>query len=310
MSCRRLLALCAAVSLPCLAIVAQDVPPASYTIVDSVRLPAESYVGDPVELRYTLRTPAELAAPATPPNPTWGDVSSIRVVSRGDEYDVRLLVVPYEPGTLTLPPVDLGAIRLEGLSLVVTSVLDEQSELRSIYGPQRLPGTRAALLIAVLVVVIPLAIVLYLIGPGRSLVNAIVERRRARIPYRNLLRTIDRLDASIKRDTAAEFYTSLVYALQDLMTSRLGFECRAATSTELRMYLPALAAQCGADAATAAPLAEILQTADEAKFAHSQIRRKTRTRHLAECRKSVVELEAARRRRRGVKAREGAHVGV
>ena len=310
MSHRRLVALLIAVVLPGLAVFAQDAPVASYTIVNSVRLPAESFVGDPVELRYTLRTAAELVAPATLPELSWGEISSIRVVSRADEYDVRLLVVPYEPGTLTLPRIDLGAIQLEGLSLAVTSVLDEESEFRSIYGPQRLPGTRLSLLLAVLAVVVPLALVLYLLGPGRSVVNALIERRRARVPYRNLLRTVDRLEASIAHDTAAEFYTGLVSSMQDFMTSRLGFECRAATSTEMRMYLPALATQCGAEAQAAAPLAEILQTADEAKFAHSQIRRKTRSRHLSECRETVVELEAARRRGRSARGREGAHVGV
>ncbi len=307
---RRPLAMLVVMLLPCLVVAAQDAPVASYTIVNSVRLPAESFVGDPVELRYTLRTSVELVAPATLPEPAWGVISSVRVVPRADEYDVRLLVVPYEPGTLTLPRIDLGAIQLDGLSLVVTSVLDEESEFRSIYGPQRLPGTRLSLLLAVLAVVVPLALVLYLAGPGRSLVSAIVERRRARIPYRSLLRTLDRLEGSIQRDTAADFYTSLVSSLQDLMTSRLGFECRAATSTELRRYLPALAAQCGAEPQAAAPLAEIFETADEAKFAHSQVRRKTRSRHLSECRETVVGLETARRRRGSGKSREGADVGV
>jgi len=296
---------------------AQDQGAASYTLIDAVRLPAESYVGDQVELRYTLRTAADLVTPGAVDDPPWGEIGSVRVFPRGDEYDVRLLVVPYEPGTLTLPTIDLGPIRLEGMSLVVTSVLEDGGELRSIYGPQRLPGTRLAVFLAVLAVVIPLAVGLYLSGPGRTVLGRILERRRARVPHRNLLRTIDRLEASIRHVPANELYTELVHALQDLMTSRLGFECRAATSTELEAYLPILAARCGASAGTTAPLVDVLRAADEAKFAHGKVRRKTRLNHLERCRSAAVELESARRRlrRTGVESsvardEEASRVGV
>jgi len=289
------LALALLVSVP---LGAQDEAPASYTLVDSVRLPAESYVGDQVELRYTLRTAADLVAPGTVDDPAWGEIDSVRVFPRGDEYDIRVLVVPYEPGTLTLPAIDLGPIRLEGMSLVVTSVLDDGGELRSIYGPQRLPGTRFAVFLAVLAFVAPLAVALYLSGPGRAVLRRFAERRRARIPHRNLLRTVDRLEATIRHVPANELYTELVHSLQDLMTSRLGFECRAATSSELVTYLPLLASRCGAPAGATAPLVDVLRAADEAKFAHGKIRRKIRLSHLERCRAAAVELESARRRLR------------
>jgi hypothetical protein len=268
----------------------------SYTVIDSVRLPAESFVGDEVELRYTLRTTASLAAPAHVPEPSWGEISSVTVVERSDGIDVRLLIVPYEPGTLTLPAIDLGGIVLDGLSVAVSSVLTDDSEIRSIYGPQRLPGTMVTIFLIALAVIVPLSIALYLTGPGRALVKRLIARHRARIPYRKLLRTIDRLESDIKRDTARDFYATLVHAIQDFMTSRLGFECRSATSTELMGYLPALAAACGAEPETAAPLADVVSTADDAKFGHSQVRRKVRLRHLKQCRSAVLELENVRRR--------------
>ena len=268
----------------------------SYVIADSVRLPAESFVGDPIELRYTIRTEADLQAPAEPPAPEWGEIEWVRVVPRDGEYDLRVLLTPYEPGTLTLPRLDLDGIEIDGLSVTVASVLGESAELRSIYGPQRLPGTHLAILLIVLVVVVPGALTLYFLGPGRSVLRMLMARHRARIPYRNLLRTLDRLEANIKRDTSRDLYTSLVVALQDLMTSRLGFDCRAATSTELRGYLPLLAARCSTEPDHLAPVAEILDAADTVKFAHGQVRRKVRLRHLAECREAMIELEANRRR--------------
>lgn len=281
----------------------------SYVIADSVRLPAESFVGDSIELRYTIRTEAGLQAPTEPPTPDWGEIEWVRVVARDGEYDLRILITPYEPGTLTLPRLDLDGIELDELSVTVTSVLGESAELRSIYGPQRLPGTHLAILLVVLVVVVPGVLTLYFLGPGRSVLRALAARHRARVPYRNLLRTLDRLEANIKRVTSRDLYTSLVVALQDLMTSRLGFDCRAATSTELRGYLPLLAARCGTEPDRLAPVAEVLDAADTVKFAHGQVRRKVRLRHLAECREAMIELEANRRRMKSQR-QEVARVGA
>ncbi len=269
----------------------------SLTIVESVRLPAESFVADAVELRYRVRSAVELETPLRVPEPAWGDITSVRVVERGDEYDVRLVVLPYEPGTLTIPPIDLGGAVLDGLSFVVSSVAEDRVEIRGIRGPQRLPGTRLVVLAAVLVVALPLLAALYFAGPGRAAVRRILARRQARVPYRRLLRTIDQLEKNVRYDTARHFYTELVGAVQDLMTGRLGFDCRSATSTELTSYLPALAAQCGAEARAAGPLAKIFEAADNAKFAGAQIRRKTRLEQLQLCRELMVELESLRRRR-------------
>ncbi|MFW5743302.1 MAG: hypothetical protein ACOCW3_04900 [Spirochaetota bacterium] len=282
----------------------------SYTVVDSARLPAESFVGDAVELRYTLRTDEQLSAPSPPPEAPWGTIESVSVSEGNGQYSVRIVVVPYEPGTLTLPRIDLGGVALAGLSVSVTSVLEPETELRTIYGPQRLPGTRLAIFLIVLIVVVPGGAALYLAGPGRTLINSFVARHRARIPYRNLMRTIDRLESNIRYETSREFYTKLVASIQDLMTNRLEFECRAATSTELEAYLPLLAARCGEQAEAVSELADIFRAADRAKFGHAQIRRKVRLAHLDLCREAMARLEAARKRaQRGHRKQEVDRVG-
>ena len=281
-----------------------------YVIVDSVRLPVESYVGDTVELRYRIRTAAMIQPPALTPEPAWGNIESIRIAERDGAYDLRIVIIPYEPGTLTLPPIDLGGIVLEGLNLTVTSVLDEPSDIRAIYGPQRLPGTRAAALLLALAIGFPVALALYVGGAGRVVLRRIRERWRVRIPYRQLLRTIDRLRANIRHDTARDFYIALVTAIQDVMTSRLGSECRAATSTELVARLPLLAQRCGAEPAVVAPLAEIFTVADEAKFAHAQVRPKVRERHLDVARRLMIDLESSRRRLRSERGKERSRAGL
>jgi len=279
----------------------------SYVIVDSVRLPAESYVGDPVELRYSVRSQATPAVPDEIPQPRWGEITALRVLSGTGAFDLRMTVTPYEPGTLALPRIDLGEVRIEGLSLIVESILAPGDVgLRPAHGPQRLPGTQAALLLFGFGISFAIALVLYLLGPGRRHIHSIVSRYRARVPYRKLLARVELLERDIKRYTMREFYIVLVKELQIFMTSRVERNCTAATSTELIEILPELEESCGAIAGTAAPLEEVLIAADNAKFARKTIRRKKRSRHLKLVHAVAVELESHRRRlRRSVRSPRG-----
>ena len=279
----------------------------SYVIVDSVRLPAESYVGDPVELRYSVRSQATPTVPDEIPQPRWGKITALRVLSGTGAFDLRMTVTPYEPGTLALPRIDLGEVRIEGLSLIVESILASGDVgLRPAHGPQRLPGTQAALLLFGFGISFAIALVLYLLGPGRRHIHSIVSRYRVRVPYRKLLARVELLERDIKRYTMREFYIVLVKELQIFMTSRVERNCTAATSTELIEILPELEESCGAIAGTAAPLEEVLIAADNAKFARKTIRRKKRSRHLKLVHAVAVELESHRRRlRRSVRSPRG-----
>jgi hypothetical protein len=289
-------------------------PQPTYVVVDPVRLPAESYVGDAVELRYTVRTPAVPVVPDEIPQPKWGNITSVRILPGVGEFELRLTVVPYEPGTLTLPRLDLGGVRIEGLSLNIESVLAPgEVGLRAAHGPRRLPGTRAAFLLFGFALSFVIALAAYLAGPGRSHIRGIMRRYRARIPYRKLLACVQLLQRDINRYTMREFYIALVQEIQSFMTSRVEQNCMAATSTELIRILPKLDESCGAVAGTATPLEEVFQAADGAKFAHRTVRRKKRSRHLKIVQAVVVELEAHRKKLRwsGHVAREQKnHVGV
>ena len=212
---------------------------ATYTIQESTRLPADSYVGDPVELRVTIRTEASVAEPETVPQPAWGNLESVRIIPRGSEYGVRLVVVPFEPGTLILPPIPLGEIRLEGLSIIVSSVLGAESEeLRPVYSPQELPGSRAVIILIGFSLVFTISLALYLLGPGRRHIAALVARYNASRPFKRLVRDLGAIGTQIPATTARVFYTDIVAALQRFMTEILGRQCDSATSSEIAAMLP------------------------------------------------------------------------
>ncbi|TFH05509.1 MAG: hypothetical protein E4H09_01895 [Spirochaetales bacterium] len=301
------------VAILCIASLAMA-QPASYVITSTVRLPAESYVGDPVEFRYTLRTDAAVREPVDVPMPPWGTIGYVRVIPRDGEFEVRIAVTPFEPGTLTLPELTLGDIRLEGLSVTVASVLeDEPNGLRSVIGPQRLPGTQALLLGVAFGVAFAIACGLFILGPGRRHLHTFLMRYRQKVPYKRLLRDLQRVEDRLKIDTAREFYIAIVAAIQQFMGLRLGRECRAATSTELTALLPDLARAHQAPPDGAGELKEIFDSADAAKFASSAIRRSLRVTHLATVRRVAAVLEASRkplRRRAPSTAKEAPDVGV
>ena len=283
----------------------------AYVIVDSVRLPAESYVGDHVELRYTVRTQADPAAPEQVPQPRWGEITSLRIVPAAGQFDLRMTVVPYEPGTLTLPNIDLGELRIDGLNLLVSSILPEDDvSLRPAHGPQRLPGTRASMLLAAFAASLAIAVTLYLSGPGRKHLRVLAHRYRARLPYRRLISYLQALGRDISRYSVREFYIGLVEHLQAFMSNRVSRECRAATSTELIALLPELETACGAAPGTASALVEVLEAADEAKFARRSVRRKKRTGHLDVVTQVVTSLESCRRRAGRTSRRRRLRVGA
>ena len=106
-----------------LLVAASSVAQVNYTVVENTRVPVNSYVGDEVEIRLVVRTTSELAEPLSDPvvvpQPNWGVIKSVRVTPRGEDSAIRNVVVPFEPGTVVLPPISVGGIELTGLSIVV-----------------------------------------------------------------------------------------------------------------------------------------------------------------------------------------------
>ena len=270
----------------------------SYTVVDSVRLPAQSFVGDAVELRYQIRTDATLSIPDQLPQPAWGTLERVELDESSEGWVVRIVVVPFEPGTLTLPRLTLGEIDVDGFSLVVSSVLGEEPALEPIYGPQRLPGTRGALILAAVLIAAAATSGLYVLGPGRRQLQALIARYRARLPYRRLRKELALLEAEGDQLPAREFYIGLIESVQRYMSSVLRVDCRAATTSELVRYLPALASLSTVDRASVSPLEPLLHRADNAKFAGLSVAAPLRHDDLALCTAVFEAVEEGRRRMR------------
>ena len=235
--------------------------------------PPRFYVGDRVTARVVVRSSRQLTAPAAVAADEWVVVHGVDTVPRSDgRWEVRVGFSSYRPGVLTLPPIDVGAFRLENIRVQAASLLSGERAVAPVLRPPRpqllLPGTGGVLLsAAAAVLTVP-----YLAASGVLLLAARARRRRRQrtrgLPRARLERAVRRLQASSPRSIAADaetvsFYAQLAHLTRDYLAARMRIPAHACTTRELRTALPGH----GLDDTLGAELTAILDTADRVKFA-------------------------------------------
>ena len=239
---------------------------AGYQITSVTLLPQEFYVGDRVEMRVTLRTTSsvDLVAPERIPTVEWGEIHQVRLAARGLDWDIRIVLTSYQPGTRTIPPLDFGGIVVSDLNIHVPSILAEGRQDLTAPQPQVLPpGTRLWItVIAVVLVVVPLSLLVFLRWGRRSLAEYLV-RRRERKPYRRLSRALSLLSQEVERIDGREFYIALLEHVRRFLSSTLETDCMASTTAELSGHLDRLLP----DVADCVTVRSLFQRGDLVKFA-------------------------------------------
>jgi hypothetical protein len=269
-----------------------------YVVAQSTRLPAQSYVGDQVELRLLIRTKATLTTPAHPPAVEWGTVDSVRVAPLSGDYEVRILLTPFEPGALTVAPLDLGGIELSGVTVHIGSILDNESRPAGVRGQLLLPGTRGAVIGVTLALVIGGVGALVVFRRRTRLHEWFVAWRARRRPRRRFDRAAGALHNAAGRLTADEFYSRLVQEARGYMSRRFGVTAECLTTSELTRQLPELIAGLGAGAAGPQPVLRALRVADRVRFAGEEVAVDERIAHLERVAGWVAAVETEHRRRR------------
>ena len=246
-------------------------PPA--TVEELTLEPPRFYVGDRVTARVVVRSSRQLSAPAAVAPDEWVVVHGVETVPRSDgRWEVRVGFSSYRPGVLTLPPIDVGAFRLENIRVQAASLLSAEPAAAPVLRPPRaqlhLPGTGGVLLsAAAAVLTVP-----YLLASGAVLLAGRARRRRRQraraLPRARLERAVRRLQASSPRSMAAvaetvSFYAQLAHLTRDYLAARMRIPAHACTTRELRTALPGQ----GLHGPLAAELTAILDTADRVKFA-------------------------------------------
>ncbi len=218
----------------------QVFPADAYKITQTMFLPKRFYVGDIVEMRIRLKVQSGISVTAPAALPSTGSVlfKNIDVLQRGEELEVKVVFSPYQPGTISLPPLTLGGIVLTDIKVHANSIFDEKP--RSFAPPMGqvlIPSTR--LLIGIIVGIIVIVPVFLILG------IRLVYRRFSRFlalqqekqPYKKLVKTLHRLRQQAATLGGREFFIILSDDLRSYLSSRLNGNFVSATSTEIAALL-------------------------------------------------------------------------
>jgi hypothetical protein len=290
-------------------------------------LPQVFYVGDRVEMRVAFRT-SPGAAPRLPeesPSIAWGTLHRVRLAEVAAGWELRVSFTPFQPGTQTLPPMQLGDVYLRGIDVPVPSILEEdRSELAPLRDQLLLPATRFLFAAALAVLVVVPAAWFVFFRWGRRRFEQLVRRYREALPYRRISRSLRQLSNEMDEMSDREFYIQLLSDFRAYLSRRMHTEAFSATTEELagelERYIPT--------AEDRDAVLEVFKFGDRVKFASQRASTRARADHLEAVLRVLSHVErkrepqrtrsggtpppgaskVRRHRRRGTK--RGEHVGV
>lgn len=268
----------------------------TYKIENIIFLPPQFYVGDEVELRILLSVPndTELVIPSVFPSASWISIKKIEIARVKENPEIRLVFSSFQPGTRTLPSLDLGGILLEGVRIHTKSVLQEESyPFFEALGPIALPGT--VLYLSLGIVLLAFGPVLVIIFGGRLLVKIkeSLKTKRRGWPYRKFLRGMTELEAKIENIDNNDFYTALAGELRKYITRRTGKNLLSTTTKEARHLLETLFG----NPVWIRSLVPILEYGDQVRFGNAQAEYPKRKSDFSSYKASVANMEESIKRK-------------
>jgi len=215
-------------------------------------LPQTIFVGDPGRLVVPL---AQVYAGVEPfviesqdklPQSPDMVIRRIELERRGGGSRLLIDFIPYAPGNLSLPPIELlspeaGVLKLEGLQAQVASILNpSQMALSEPAAPLAVPGTSLLVYGSIILV-----LVLFFAGIGASLwgrrhFRSLWERFRRRHLIKVMAKFLRRLEqeGDLEKSGKANYYLTLLSGeFREFLSLFTGVNCRSLSSGEF-MELP------------------------------------------------------------------------
>lgn len=239
---------------------------AQYTVERELFIPPEYYVGDSAQLDLLIHLDEEavIHIPEELPRQDWLEIQQVQVEQQDDLVHVIVRFRSFYPGNRALPVLDLGGIRLSGITLFTSSVSDQMgiSTIRGLRDQVQLPG--ASLLLTLLI------LLLLIIPPGlffivrffiRRLIH-LIDRMKRNAPFRRFARLLVQLrQEEVIRDPQ-RFYTRLSGGIRDYLSERSQLDFKSCTTREmLRRKVP------GVEKKEWQQIIEILRKSDLVKYA-------------------------------------------
>jgi hypothetical protein len=260
-------------------------------------LPQVFYVGDRVEMRVSFRTSpgASPRLPEETPSISWGTLHRVRLAQVSGGWELRVSFTPFQPGTQTVPPMQLGDVYLRSIDVPVPSILEEdRSELAPLRDQLLLPATRLLVAAAVgVLVIVPGAWFVFFRWGKRRLSN-LVQRYREALPYRRISRSLRQLSNDMDEMSDREFYIRLLADFRAYLARRMHSEALSATTEELagelERYIPTEEDRRA--------VLEVFKYGDLVKFASQRASQRDRADHLEAVLRVLRHVERKREPRR------------
>ncbi len=202
----------------------------------TVFIPPEYYMGDPVELRLQIELDDYdlLTTPMDIISLEWVDIKDIQIVQDNLDGEIIVKFTSFSTGTRALPELDFGAFVLSDFKIYTNSLVEEgENDLKGLRPQVMIPGSRLYFfLIALGVFVLPY-VFYFLIKLFIKYLIVLTRKYHSSKPYRNLSRTLKKLDSNIEKISVRDFFITLSDALRIYLTARTGFDCKSATTSEI-----------------------------------------------------------------------------
>jgi len=262
----------------------------NYHIKDKIYLPPNYFVGDRVELRLQINVKegTTVRKPDNIPETEWADIQDINVTKRDKDYEVRIGVVPYRPGTLRLPPIQLGDVVIRNQTIYTDALLESGNYgFENTKGPLLLPYTKAAIGFAVGGISVLLLFLLWFNTMGITRIREMIRKYRERGPYRKCLSRLRSLEKQSLAMETDSFYVTLSQIIREYLSRRTPINFFATTTSENRQLLSGyLTESSGLGTAL-----ELFQQIDRVKYATYESDSEKRKGHVNTARVLVENME-------------------
>lgn len=201
-------------------------------------IPPDYYVGDYVELYFTLVTDKvyQLDVPALLPGADWIEIRDVDIEQNGLETQVRISFVSFYPGTRTLMPISLGDITIREIKLFTRSLKDEgYSELAPLAAQLDLPATRLVIALLIISLLVIPVLLYFVIRFSVGAIELSLVRYRERAPYRALRRLLKQLSAVDHSYSNKDFYLELTEGIRKYLSKRFKRDYMTATTKEMKL---------------------------------------------------------------------------
>lgn len=199
-------------------------------------LPPDFYVGDRVEMRAVVTPqPGMRFLPAGDvPVVNWLEIHDIQIKEGAANWEVRITFTPYAAGTRTFPTILFGDIIFSDIKLHTKSILQERDfGFFGIKGQLFLPGTRAALGIAIGVLLFGPILILSFTGRIHRRIRSFVALHTGRRPYKRFSKVLKDLEEKNLHMSSRRFYIVLSEEFRAYLTSRTSQDFLTITSSEI-----------------------------------------------------------------------------